>query len=142
MASLDAVANALAKTIEDYTEVDELYVLAYPADSGHLPAVVIAETGGDYLMDMGHGWVRWDFDVLVMIPRVELSESVPKLRRMLSGTGPESIEHVLFQHPGIGLTDGTEVKVGEVVPGSAPQWNSIPYIGATLKVSVITDGRA
>ena len=141
MASLDAVALAIAKTIEDYTEVDELYVYDHPADSGHLPAVVIAETGGKYLMDMGHGWVQWDFDVLVMIPRVELSESVPRLRRMISGTGPESIEHVLFEHPNLGLADGTEVTVGEVVPGSAPQWNSIPYIGATLKASVITDGR-
>jgi hypothetical protein len=141
VASLDAIAVALAKTIEDYTE-DELTVYAYPADSGHVPAVVVGETGGNYRQDMGAGWIDWQFEVAIILPRVELSESVPTLRRMISGTGPNSIPELLLQHPDLGLADGTDVTVTDVRAGTVPNWNSIPYIGAILSVRVITDGRA
>lgn len=140
MASLDAIANALTKTIEDYVE-DEFYAIAYPADSGHLPAVVIAETGGRYRQDFGAGWIEWNFDVLVMLPRGELSESIPRLRKVVDGTGPNSIPQILLEHPDLGLNDGTDTTVDEVIPGGNPSWNSIPLIGATLKVRVLTDGR-
>ena len=83
MASLDAIALALMAVIETYVD-EPLHIYSYPAETGNLPAVVIGETGGDYLQALDRGSNEWTFEVAVMVPRGELSESIREIARQTS----------------------------------------------------------
>lgn len=142
MASLDAIRNALATTINNHTQ-STIFVYADAEDVAELPGLIVMPSNADYEETMNRGTDCWWFNVYVVCSRNDAKTGQAQLDGFLTGAGPDSIREIIWQHGDIGLTDGTEAMVMKMMGyGGTFSDAQIPLVGAILKVRVYTDGRA
>lgn len=142
MASLQAIREALATTISDGVE-STLFCYSDVADVVELPCVLVEPSSADFLTAMVRGSDTWMFNVYVLCNKNNSVLSQDQLDGFVSGSGPDSIRQVIFNNPDLGLGDGTDATVVKMAGyGGTFSDASISLVGAILKVSIVTDGRA
>ena len=142
MANLQQIREALAKTIRSHTKI-AMSVYPYVQDIGEPPAVLIEPEKLDTEGAFGRGMYRWNLRLYVLVPRgVSGEHGQFKLDKLLDQDG-DGIPKIIFDHPDLGLTDGTDAQVVSMFGyGGESVWTKVPHVGAILRVEVITDPRA
>jgi hypothetical protein len=145
MASLKAIRDALKTTIQNYTE-KQIYCYDTVPGVTQLPAVVILPTdkpiSADFQESFNRGHDTWYFDLYILTSLASTSYGQEQLDELLTGAGPNSIREAIFNHPDLGLTDGTDAFAYRIKEyGGKFEFARIEHQGAVLQIRVITDGR-
>lgn len=142
MASLEQIREALSHTIQNNTSI-ELNTYQYVQDLGEVPAVIIEPEKCSYDGAFGRGMYKWTLRMYVLASRGPSGEHGQYLLdRMLDMGGSDGIPKIIFEHPDLGLTDGTDAQMVAMFGyGGEFAWSKIPHVGAILRVEVLTDPR-
>lgn len=142
MATLSDIKDGLDRTVEQ--RIPSIKGYADITDVVQAPAMVVmpARDTADFTGAMGRGMVTWRFDLYVLVGRGEVTSAQNKLDQYISPSGDQSIPQALFDHPGLGLDDGTDAFVEGVREyGGKFQTARIDHVGAILRVVVRTPGK-
>lgn len=142
MASLQQIREALAQTIRENTNI-VMSVYPYVQDIGEPPAVLIEPEKTDMNGAFGRGMYKWNLRMYILVPRGVSGEHGQFLLDKLLDQSDDGIPKIIFDHPDLGLTDGTDAQVVQMFGyGGESVWTKVPHVGAILRVEVITDPRA
>lgn len=143
MATLEQIRNGIKETIQNNTSFD-LSAYDYVTDIGEVPAIIVEPEKTDFEGAFGRGMYVWTLRIYVLASRGPSSEHGQYvLDQMLDYGNDDGIPKILFDHPDIGLSDGTTCDLVQMFGyGGEFAWSKIPHVGAILRVKVITDPRA
>lgn len=142
MASVEQIREGIKKTVADNVSF-ELHTYSYVEEMAHTPALIVEPEIADYEGAYGRGMDEWLFRIFVIIGRSNGAQSQAVLDRLLDGGGPDSVRRILYEHPDLGLGDGTDANVfGMKGYGGSYEYSKIPHVGAIIRVRVRTDPRA
>lgn len=141
MSTLTEIREALTSTVKAGIAT-EVYAYERVGDVVQGPAIVVVPSKADFTGAFARGLDDWDFDVVVIIRRVDTAESQKVLDRFVTGSGPDSVREVLHNNPTLGLDDTDAFAKGVDKYGGEFEIGNAPYLGAIIKVCVRTDGAA
>jgi hypothetical protein len=139
MASISAVRAAIAHTIDVYSKM-EIYCYPEIRDNGHLPCVMMEPVTADFLMTNARGMDEWNLNLFVLTSRsVGTDDAQDTLDELCTGSGPNSIRQIIYDHSDVGLNDGTNVTVAKLFGyGGSFEWAKTSHVGAILHLVVRT----
>lgn len=139
MSSISEIRQAIARTVDNYSEM-EIYCYPEVRDSGHMPCIMLEPVGADFLMTMGAAMDEWEVNMFVLTSRaVGTNEAQDTLDELCTGSGPNSIRQILYEHSDVGLSDDTTVTVAMLRGyGGSFEWAKTSHVGAILKLIVRT----
>ncbi|MEU2790371.1 hypothetical protein [Streptomyces sp. NPDC007100] len=80
-------------------------------------------------------------NVYVLVPRTETGLAQQALDAYVTGSGPRSIQRIIYGHPGLGLSDGTDAHTeGIRAYGGKSSTAGIDHVGAVVRLTVRTSG--
>jgi hypothetical protein len=147
MATLTEIREAIRETVK--ANIPKLMVYDDVADVTQVPAVVVlpsrpSGTSGMVANFNGafqRGMVTWNLDLYVLVARTDGLAAQKSLDSYISGRGERSVPNVLYTHPDLGLTDGTDANAEGIRDyGGAFEAQGISHVGAVIRVTVRTTG--
>jgi hypothetical protein len=144
VASLEAIRDGLKITLK--ANIANLHVYDTVPDVTNLPAIVVMpdpENTVDFTKAFQRGHDEWRINLFVLVPRVDARAAQEQLDKFLAGSGPKSVRQVIYQHPEIGLSDGTDVTVtGAKGYGGNFDSANTSMVGVVMRLTVLTPGTA
>jgi hypothetical protein len=141
MASIEQIRKAIARTIAQNVDF-ELHTYEYVEEMAHTPALIVEPEIGDFEITLNRGLDEWLFRIFVIVGRSNGGQSQRILDRMVDGDGPNSVRRIIYDHPDLGLGDGTDAHVFRMKGyGGSYQYSKIPHVGAVIQIKVRTDPR-
>lgn len=101
------------------------------------PAVVIEPDTSDFTFDFGGG-ASYMVDLVILVARTDSSRGQALADQYITPYGEKSVTKILRDNPSIGLSDTDVTVQGMHKYGAQFEVGGIKYIGAVLKVQVIT----
>ncbi len=101
------------------------------------PCVIPMPESANFAKAFQRGLVEWDYSLIVLVGGIDGDVAQLKLDQLIDISGPMSIPNALYTNRTLGLND-TDVAVLGVSSYLVKFMNT--YIGASLKVRVITSG--
>ncbi|MFD8117091.1 hypothetical protein [Streptomyces microflavus] len=140
MATLSEIRKALAETIRASVST-EIHDYAEVPDVLRLPAIVVRPVSGDFTGAFQRGLDTWQFDVFVLVARMNGETQQELLDEFLTGSGPNSIREAVYENPTLGREDVIDAMVKKMHGyGGTFQAAHVNHTGAILNVTVHTDG--
>ncbi|OII61210.1 hypothetical protein BJP40_06700 [Streptomyces sp. CC53] len=140
MASLSQIRSGIKTTIE--ANVSALTVYHKMPEQVNGDSVLCEPSGTDFAKSFGRGLDEYEFNLFVFVPMVEWDSAQDRVDGYITGAGASSIRQVVFQNRTLGLTS-TDAHISKMM-GYGAQYKvaNLQFIGAALKLIVVTDGSA
>lgn len=140
MATLAAIRDGIKDTLMQ--NIAGLHVYDTVPDDHAVPCVLVVPQSADFHVSMARGSDTWEFDLVVIVSRVDVRAGQDQLDAFVSGSGAKSVRQVIFQNSTLGLenTDST-VKSMKGYGGNYDTAGN-NYVGAVLRLVVTTSGTA
>lgn len=104
-----------------------------------VPAFVVAPGDADFNVAFGRGFDTWNFDVIVLVNRVDAESAQDLLDGYVNGFGGNSIRQAVFNNRSLGV--GVDAHISGVSRyGASWEINGTQYYGAALRLVVHTSG--
>lgn len=144
MATLGEIRAGIKQAIQ--AEIDGMNVYNNVNDAVNSPACVVMpdpKEAAQFTKAMARGHDEWFINVYILVARTEAQDAQNKLDRYVSGAGQNSVRQAIYTHGDLFLEDGTDATPLSIngYGGSFDVANT-NYVGAVLRLSVITPGTA
>lgn len=140
MSDLATIRDAIKTTLE--TAVSGLTVYDTVPDATNLPALVTVPVSADFNVAMGRGADTWQLDLYVMVSTADMGLGQDALDGFVSGAGATSIRAAVWASRSLGLPDVDATVTDMSNYGANFAQSSIQHIGAVLRLTVQTSGKA
>lgn len=142
MATLTEIRKALAKTIKANV-AQPLHAYETVEEIVNAPCIMVEPNRADFEGAFQRGMHTWEMYVFVLASRAPGSANGQYLLdQMVSGSGPNSVAQILYDHPDLGLPGVDAQCYGMKGYGGSFEWAKVPHVGAILQVRVNVDPRA
>lgn len=126
----DAIKTVLNANINDLRVYDTV------PEVTNVPAVVVEPSGATF-QGFNSLCSQWNYDLFVLVSRVDAGRGQDALDAYIDGAGVRSIRQVIFNNPTLGLT-GVDATVEAMRSyGGTFESTGVKYIGAILRVTVL-----
>lgn len=140
MAALADIRTAIKTAVE--TAVSALTAYDTVPDASNLPALIVAPVSADFAVSMARGTDTWEFDLYVLVSTADMGLAQNQLDAYVSGAGPGSIRAAVFADPSLGRADVNATVVSVSNYGISFAQSQLQHIGAVLRCTVHTSGKA
>lgn len=127
------ISNALAATIKAHTS-SPMYTYVLPTALGNFPAACVEPVAANFELNMGgpNSTDVWEFLIYVVVNGNTFDTAKAQLGKFCSGSGPDSIRQIIFEHRDLGLEDVEAFIHGMSGYGGKFPWFNTNHIGAAL----------
>lgn len=105
-----------------------------------LPCILIMPEEADWTVTFGRGTDTWHFGLYVMVSRGSERMARQTLDGLIAGAGSTSIRQILWNNPGIGLSDTQVIATGMRGYGGRFRAQGTEMMGAVITVCAYTSG--
>lgn len=132
--TVSQVRDGLKTTITD--NISSIRVYDTVPEVANVPAIVVEPASATF-KGFNSLCSMWEYDLFVLVSRVDAPRGQDLLDQYIDGTGASSIRQVIHNNPTLGLP-GVDASV-ETMRGYAGTFEStgVKYIGAILRVAVL-----
>lgn len=140
MANLKAIRAAIASTVT--ANITGIKIYQRVPDSAILPCLIVRPANSDFLKAFRMGLVTHEFELDVLVPSLDSDVAQDQLDDYVGLTGANSIPLVIYNNKTLGLASTQAVMSGMSNYAFTYNFGDVANIGATLRLSVHTDGTA
>lgn len=133
MSSIPAVRDAFKATLE--TNISGLRCYDTVPEVTNVPAVIVEPASADFNAFNG-SCSKWEFDLYVLVSRVDAPRGQDALDAYIGGSGSSSIRKVVKDNPTLGLADVDATVESMRAYGGSFDSMGVKYIGAILRACV------
>jgi hypothetical protein len=140
MATLNAIRDAIKTTLK--ANLPGVHIYDNVPDVQEVPCVIVLPIMADFTVAFARGSDTWQFDLVVSVSRVDVQDGQEQLDKYVSGSGAKSIRQIIFNNPTLGLAD-TDAHI-KSMKGYGGNFDTAGnnYVGALLRLVVVTSGTA